>query len=139
MEGHRSPGKIGPTRQAGLSVPAAALAPLRRQLGLPRHLSQRRHSHLSIHRIDQYAALLTLDSARSEVQVANLGVTLAKQEVDQARDRFQAGVANNIEVISAQDSLSRANDNQIAAHYPFKQARSDCARAIGQMEKTYAK
>ena len=89
--------------------------------------------------LDVKTALLNLDSARSEVQVANLGVTLAKQEVDQARDRFQAGVANNIEVISAQDSLSRANDNQIAALYRFNQARADFARAIGQMEKTYAK
>ncbi|HUL35673.1 MAG TPA: TolC family protein [Candidatus Eisenbacteria bacterium] len=89
--------------------------------------------------LDVKTALLNLDSARNEVQVANLGVTLAKQEVDQARDRFQAGVANNIEVISAQDSLSRANDNQIAALYRFNQARADFARAVGQMEKTYAK
>jgi outer membrane protein TolC len=84
-------------------------------------------------------SLLNLQSARNEVQVANLGVDLAKQEVDQARDRFKAGVADNIEVISAQDSLSRANDNQIAALYRFNQARADYARAIGQMEKTYAK
>ncbi len=84
-------------------------------------------------------SLLNLNSARTEVQVANLGVQLSQQEVDQARDRFQAGVANNIEVISAQDSLSRANDNQIAALYRFNQARADFARAVGQMEKTYAK
>lgn len=89
--------------------------------------------------LDVKTALLNLQSARSEVQVANLGVQLAKDEVDQARDRFKAGVANNIEVISAQDSLSRANDNQIAALYRFNQARADYARAIGQMEKTYAK
>jgi len=79
--------------------------------------------------------LLNLQSARSEVQVANLGVQLAKEEVDQARDRFKAGVANNIEVISAQDSLSRANDNQIAALYRFNQARADFARAVGQWKK----
>ena len=85
------------------------------------------------------SSLLNLQSARSEVQVANLGVQLAKEEVAQARDRFKAGVANNIEVISAQDSLSRANDNQIAALYRFNQARADFARAVGQMEKTYAK
>jgi len=89
--------------------------------------------------LDVKTALLNLQSARSEVQVANLGVQLAKEEVDQARDRFRAGVANNIEVISAQDSLSRANDNQIAALYRFNQARADFARAVGQMEKTYAK
>ena len=89
--------------------------------------------------LDVKTALLNLDSARSEVQVANLGVQLSKEEVDQARDRFKAGVANNIEVIQAQDSLSRANDNQIAALYRFNQARADLARSIGQMEKMYAK
>ena len=89
--------------------------------------------------LDVKTALLNLDSARSEVQVANLGVQLSKEEVDQARDRFKAGVANNIEVIQAQDSLSRANDNQIAALYRFNQARADLARSIGQMEKVYAK
>jgi len=107
---------------------------------------------LELHRVDQQkadlrnqigldvkTALLDLQSARNEVQVANLGVQLAKEEVDQARDRFRAGVANNIEVIQAQDSLSRANDNQIAALYRFNQSRAEFARAIGQMEKTYAK
>jgi len=84
-------------------------------------------------------SLLNLESARNEVQVANLGVQLAKEEVSQARDRFQAGVANNIEVISAQDSLARANDNQILALYRYNQSRAEFARAIGQMEKTYSK
>jgi outer membrane protein len=89
--------------------------------------------------LDVKTSLLNLQSGRNEVQVANLGVQLAEQEVDQARDRFKAGVANNIEVIQAQDALSRANDNQIAALYRFNQARADYARAIGQMEKTYSK
>ena len=89
--------------------------------------------------LDVKTALLNLRSARNEVQVANLGVQLSKEEVDQARDRFKAGVANNIEVIQAQDSLSRANDNQIAALYRFNQARADLARSVGQMEKVYAR
>jgi outer membrane protein len=89
--------------------------------------------------LDVKTALINLDSARNEVQVANLGVQLSNQEVDQARDRFKAGVANNIEVIQAQDSLARANDNQIAALYRFNQARADFARAVGQMEKIYSK
>jgi outer membrane protein len=89
--------------------------------------------------LDVKTALINLDSARNEVQVANLGVQLSNQEVDQARDRFKAGVANNIEVIQAQDSLARANDNQIAALYRFNQARADLARAVGKMEKTYSK
>jgi outer membrane protein len=89
--------------------------------------------------LDVKTALINLHSAKSQVQVANLGVQLSKEEVDQARDRFRAGVANNIEVIQAQDSLARANDNQIAALYRFNQARADLARSVGQMERVYAK
>jgi outer membrane protein len=84
-------------------------------------------------------AVAQLNSARNEVEVANLGVKLSTDEVEQARERFQAGVANNIEVTSAQDALSRANDNQIAALYRFNQARADLAHAMGEIEKTYAK
>ncbi|HZS70417.1 MAG TPA: TolC family protein [Candidatus Acidoferrum sp.] len=89
--------------------------------------------------LDVKTALINLNSARNEVGVANLGVQLSQQEVEQARDRFKAGVANNIEVIQAQDSLARANDNQINALYRFNQARADYARAIGQIERLYAK
>jgi len=42
-------------------------------------------------------------------------------------------------VIQAQDALSRANDNQIAALYRFNQARADFARSVGEMEKIYAR
>ena len=84
-------------------------------------------------------SLAQLGAARNEVKVANLGVDLARQEVTQARDRFQAGVANNIEVVNAQNELARANDNQIAALYSYNQARADLAHAAGQMEALYAK
>jgi outer membrane protein len=104
-----------------------------------RKLEQERDDLRNQIALDVKTALINLDSARNQVQVANLGVQLSKEEVDQARDRFKAGVANNIEVIQAQDSLSRANDNQIAALYRFNQARADFARSIGQMEKIYSK
>jgi len=84
-------------------------------------------------------AAAQLEAAKTEVDVANLGVDLARQEVVQARDRFQAGVANNIEVITAQDELARANDNQIVALYRYNQARADLAHATGQTESLYAK
>ena len=80
-----------------------------------------------------------LEAARHEVEVANSGIQLAHEEVGQARDRFQAGVANNIEVITAQDELSRASDNQIDALYRFNQSRADLAHATGQVETLYAK
>ncbi len=83
-------------------------------------------------------AVEQLNASRNEVDVANLSVKLAKDEVSQARERFQAGVANNIEVTTAQDALSRANDNQIAALYRYNQARADLAHATGQIVQLYA-
>lgn len=84
-------------------------------------------------------ALADMESARHEVEVANLGVALAQREVEQARDRFQAGVANNVELIQAQDALARAQDNQIGALFRYNQARAELARATGQIEDLYAK
>ena len=83
-------------------------------------------------------AIAQLESARNEVEVANAGMKLAQEEVGQALDRFQAGVANNLELVTAQDELARANDNQIAALDRYNQARADLAHAIGQMETLYA-
>ena len=84
-------------------------------------------------------ALLDLDSAAEEVSVAGAGLDLAQKEVELAQLRFSQGVTNNVEVISAQDALARANDNQIVALYRYNQARADLARATGQMEAVYAK
>jgi outer membrane protein len=42
-------------------------------------------------------------------------------------------------VVSAQDALSRASDNQIGALYRYNQARASLAYATGQMESLYAK
>lgn len=87
--------------------------------------------------MEVHTAAANLASARQQVDVANLGVSLARQEVSQARDRFAAGVANNIEVVTAQDALARANDNQVAALYQYNQARADLAHATGQIESLY--
>lgn len=84
-------------------------------------------------------AIDQLDSARNEVRVANLGVKLAKQEIGQAQERFKAGASSNIEVTTAQDSLARADNNQIGALYRYNQARADLARAMGQIEDLYTK
>jgi len=85
------------------------------------------------------SALAQLESAKSQVDVANQGLQLAQQVLTQARDRFAAGVADNIEVVQAQDALARANDNQIEALYQYNQQRAELARATGQMEAMYAR
>jgi len=83
-------------------------------------------------------SLLDLDSAAEEVEVAATGLDLAQKEVDLAQLRFGQGVTNNIEVISAQEALSRAQQNQIVALTHHADARISLARALGNTEATYA-
>jgi outer membrane protein len=85
------------------------------------------------------SALDELIAARNSVDVANLGLQLAQEEVAQAQRRFAAGVTTNVEVITAQDALARANDNQIAALYQFNVSRASLARATGEIESMYTK
>jgi outer membrane protein TolC len=85
------------------------------------------------------SALAQVESARHQVDVANLGVELAHKEVAQARERFEEGVANNVETVTAQNALARATDNRIDALYGYNQSRADLARATGQIETMYAK
>jgi outer membrane protein len=85
------------------------------------------------------SALDELTAARNSVDVANLGLQLAQEEVAQAQRRFQAGVTTNVEVITAQDALARASDNQIGALYQFNVSRASLARATGEIESMYTK
>jgi outer membrane protein len=84
-------------------------------------------------------ALDQLQAARSAVDVANLGLKLAKDEVARAERRFEAGVSTNIDVITAQDQLARADDNRIGALSQFNEARADWARAEGNAEDVYGR
>jgi outer membrane protein TolC len=59
--------------------------------------------------------------------------------VAQAQRRFQAGVTTNVEVVTAQDALARASDNQIGALYQFNLSRAALAHATGEIEAVYTK
>jgi outer membrane protein TolC len=61
-------------------------------------------------------------------------VTLANQELEQARDRFAAGVASNIEVTQAQETVAAASETYIAALYAHNLAKATLARALGIAE-----
>jgi outer membrane protein TolC len=85
------------------------------------------------------SAIEQLESARSAVEVANLGLQLSNEEVAQAQRRFAAGITTNVEVVQAQDALARANTNQIEALFRFNQSRANLAQAVGEVENTYSK
>jgi len=80
---------------------------------------------------DVDAALLDLRSAEAQQLVAAERLRLAADELVQARERFKAGVAGNIEVIDAQSNLIRARDTDIDARFAAASARVALARAVG--------
>jgi len=84
---------------------------------------------------DLREALLNLDSAAEQVAVAREGQDLARRELELAQDRFQQGTANNVEVITAQDELARAEENYILAVSSHADAKFALARAMGDTEK----
>jgi outer membrane protein TolC len=84
---------------------------------------------------DVRAALLDLNAAADQVEVARQSLDLANQTLDQARDRFTAGVADNLEVVEAQETVATANENYIASLYAHNVAKVSLARAIGFAEQ----
>jgi outer membrane protein TolC len=79
-------------------------------------------------------AFLDLKSSADLVGVAQSTMGLAQEQLRQAQDRFAAGVANNIDVVQAQESLATANDNYISSLNSFNLAKLSLARALGVAE-----
>jgi outer membrane protein len=80
---------------------------------------------------DVQGALLDLNTAQAQQAIAAERLQLAQDELTQARQRFAAGVAGNIEVIDAESSLLRARDGDIDARFAAAAARVALARAVG--------
>jgi outer membrane protein TolC len=84
---------------------------------------------------DLREALLNMDSATEQVAVAREGLELARRELELAQDRFQSGTTSNVEVVTAQDELARAEENFILAVSSHVDAKFALARAMGDTEK----
>jgi outer membrane protein TolC len=81
------------------------------------------------------ASLLDLNSAAEQVEVARSSVDLAEQTLTQSEDRFTAGVADNLEVVQAQESVASAHEIYIQSLYAHNLAKIELARSIGDAEQ----
>ena len=82
-------------------------------------------------------AFLNLQSADDSVKVASSSVTLARDQLDQAQDRFSAGVASNIEVVQAQEALATATETYISSLYAHSIAKGRLAEVLGAAESSF--
>jgi outer membrane protein TolC len=88
---------------------------------------------------DVRTAFLDLKATEEELQTATRNRALADQQLTQSRDRFAAGVANNVEVVQAQEAVALANELFIAAAYGYNVSKAMLAGSLGTAEDAVAK
>jgi outer membrane protein TolC len=83
------------------------------------------------------STLLDLKSTEERVGVATSASALAEQQLEQAQDRFSAGVAGNIDVTQAQEAVARATEDRIQSLYEHNISKAALARTLGVAEASY--
>ncbi len=80
---------------------------------------------------DVRTALLNLQSAEQQVNVARSNIDLADQTLAQSRDRFSAGVTDTVEVVQSQQAVASAHEQFISSLYNYNFAKFSLIRALG--------
>jgi outer membrane protein TolC len=105
------------------------------QAAMARDIEARRRDLQQQVAVDVRGAILDMASAREQVDAARERQRLAEQEVQQARDRFRAGVAGNADVITASLTLNSARTGLVDALTALQTARVSFARAQGTVQQ----
>jgi len=84
---------------------------------------------------DVKTAFMDLQATGEQLQVATRAREVAEAALTQSRDRFAAGVTNNVEVVQAQEQVSRANEQYINALYLYNVEKAVLARDLGDAEQ----
>ncbi|HUX45503.1 MAG TPA: TolC family protein [Terracidiphilus sp.] len=79
-------------------------------------------------------ALLDIASAQKQVEVARSTVELTNEELNEAQQRYAAGVSDNLAVSQAERSVAQANDAYVTSLYRHNIAKLSLARALGAAE-----
>jgi len=82
-------------------------------------------------------SMLDVESSAELVKVARSNVDLAAEALADTRDRFAAGVDDNLPVIQAQATLAAAQSRLIGTQFQLNQAKLALARNTGVVETEY--
>jgi outer membrane protein TolC len=80
-------------------------------------------------------AMLDMDSRYAQIEIAREEIRLGRDEVELARERYNEGLADNRELIDAQQRLADAENSHLRAIYLYGLSRLAFARAIGSVER----
>ena len=84
---------------------------------------------------DVRLAVMRIKTSKEKILSAKQVVVLAHKEFEMAKDRFAAGVEDNVAVLNSQAVLENAYDNYIEALAEYHTARVNLYSAIGQVDK----
>jgi len=84
---------------------------------------------------DVRTALLDVNAAAQQIELAESSRKLAQEQLRQSQDRFSAGIAGNLEVVQAQEALAGAEENFISSLFDHNIAKLRLARALGIAEE----
>lgn len=82
-------------------------------------------------------SMLDIAATRQLVTVARSNVDLSRSTLDDATDRFKNGVADDLEVVQAQATLSAAQAQLVNSLYQYNQAKLGLARNLGILDAEY--
>jgi outer membrane protein len=80
-------------------------------------------------------AMLEMDSRYEQMGMARDEIRLGSDEVEQAEERYREGLADNTELINAQQRLADAEQSNLRAMYLYGLGRLAFARSIGAVER----
>ncbi len=83
------------------------------------------------------AALLDVNANQQLVDVARSNVDLARRALSDETDRVNAGVDDNLPLVTAQATLATAESNLVESLYQYNVAKLALARAAGVLEQQY--
>ena len=83
------------------------------------------------------AALLDVSASKQLVDVARSNVDLATRALSDETDRVNAGVDDNLPLVTAQATLATAESNLVESLYQYNVSKLGLARAAGVLEQQY--
>ena len=83
-------------------------------------------------------AFLDIEAAANQVNVAQQNIQLMGETLHQTRQRFEAGVSENVEVVQSQESVAGANLDYIDSVFAHNLAKLSLARALGNAPNALA-
>jgi outer membrane protein TolC len=82
-------------------------------------------------------AWLDLEAATTQIGLAEKNLAVTRESLELTKQRYEAGVSDNLEVVQAQDAVASADLDYINSIFAHNVAKLSLARAMGVAADKY--